>query len=213
MPLTRSAGPTSLSRYPAAPARMAGRTLSSSRKLVSAITRVPGCSAAMRRVASTPSMPGMTRSMSTTSGRSAATAATAAAPSATSPTTSTSSCRPRNVRSPWRTTAWSSAIRTRIAVTRHLQGDGRARAGARGDVEAAAERGGPLLHRGQPERAGPPGRVIGVEAHAVVVHPQGQGLVVLAQSDLEAAGAGVAQGVVQRLLGDAEDLLVDPRTD
>ena len=41
----------------------------------------------MRRVASTPSQPGMRKSMSTTSGRSRATSATASSPSAAVPTT------------------------------------------------------------------------------------------------------------------------------
>ena len=93
-------------------------------------------------------------------------------PSAASPTTSTSSCRSRNVRRPWRTTAWSSAIRTRITAPpdRHLEPH--ACAGTRGgrDLEPAPELGGALLHRGQAEPP-PAHRARGhVEAAPVVGH-------------------------------------------
>src|SRR5207247_5382220 len=53
--------------------------------------------------------------------------ATASSPSAASPTTSTSGWSSRNIRRPCRTTAWSSAIRTRIGI------------GASGDLFEAPE--------------------------------------------------------------------------
>ena len=48
--------------------------------------------------------------------------------------------------------------------------------------------------------------LVGVEADAVVGDRDAQVPVVGAQPDVDAAGAGVAQGVLQRLLGDAQDL-------
>ena len=64
-----------------------------------------------------------------------------------------SSWRSRNVRSPWRTTAWSSAT-SDADHARHLQPHRRARAG-RESIQRPAERARPLLHRrqAQPPRA------------------------------------------------------------
>jgi len=66
-----SAGLVSLMRNPLAPWRSASNTYSSSSNVVSTTTRVPSSSgsAAIRRVASMPSMPGIRTSISTTSGR------------------------------------------------------------------------------------------------------------------------------------------------
>ena len=79
-------------------------------------TRAPEPDARSRSIASTPAIRGMTRSMRTTSGSSCAAARSAASPSAASPTTAMSSWSSRNVRSPCRTTAWSSAMRTEITA-------------------------------------------------------------------------------------------------
>ncbi len=54
-------------------------------------------------VVSTPSMPGMTRSMSATSGTSSAAKRSASSPDPASPTTVMSGCVARNVRTPQRT--------------------------------------------------------------------------------------------------------------
>ena len=59
----------------------------------------------IRRVASSPSSPGIRTSISTTSGWTRSTSATASAPSAASPTTSTSSLSPRIMEKPLRTSA------------------------------------------------------------------------------------------------------------
>ncbi len=81
----------------------------------------------MRRVASIPSTCGMTRSSRTTSGAVRSTRSTASPPSTASPTTSMSSWSSRNVRRPWRTTAWSSAIATRMVTRADLEPHPRAR--------------------------------------------------------------------------------------
>jgi hypothetical protein len=62
-------------------------------------------SAAMRRVASSPSSPGIRMSISSTSGWYRAASRTASAPSAASPTTSMSSCASSSARNPARTSA------------------------------------------------------------------------------------------------------------
>src|SRR5260221_355117 len=58
----------------------------------------------LHEVAQIPSITGMSRSISTTSGRSRCESSTASAPSDASPTTANSGSRPRNMRSPSRTT-------------------------------------------------------------------------------------------------------------
>src|SRR5258706_12102641 len=85
-------------------------------KLVIVTISVSGRSALIRPIAVMPSMFGMRRSMRMTSGSSRRAMATPSLPSAASPTTSMSSWRSKKTRSPIRTTAWSSTIRTRIRV-------------------------------------------------------------------------------------------------
>ena len=76
---------------------------SSSVKLVRATTLVPGHEARICRVASTPEMPGITRSMSTTSGRSSRHSRTASSPSPACPASSMSSNMPSTTSRPLRT--------------------------------------------------------------------------------------------------------------
>ena len=72
--------------------------------------RTCGLAWRMRRVASSPPIPGMCRSISTRSGCSASARATAARPSAASPTTATSAS-PRSIAPiPRRKGSWSSAM-------------------------------------------------------------------------------------------------------
>src|SRR6266545_1395806 len=68
----------------------------------------------MWRVASTPPMPGMFRSITTTSGATSRTILSASWPAAASPTTWTPSSSSR-LRSPLRNRSWSSTIRTRTS--------------------------------------------------------------------------------------------------
>src|SRR6266576_6506482 len=188
---------------------MAGSSRSSSAKLVSTITRAAGRRRRSSRMAPTPSRRGMTRSMSTTSGLSRSACRTACSPSAASPTTSRPSWSERKVRSPSRTTSWSSTSSTRIAsAIPDLQAHGRAVAGRRADLQAAAGAPRALLHRGQAEAPRAQLGIAGVEARPVVGDLEHEPAVVAPQPHGDALGAGVAQGVVQRLLGDAQDLAV-----
>src|SRR5436190_2038286 len=88
----------------------------SSRYALSASTWTAGASRRIAAVALMPSHPGISRSIRTRSGRSSCASSTAWSPSAASPTTSRSSVRPRKPCSPRRTTAWSSAMRTRMFI-------------------------------------------------------------------------------------------------
>ena len=68
-------------------------------------TLVRGELATSRRVASTPSMPGMIRSISATSGAYSVASFTASSPLPASATTLMSPCVSRKARTPWRTSA------------------------------------------------------------------------------------------------------------
>ena len=93
------------------------------------------------------------------------------------------------MRRPWRTTAWSSAIATRITAG-SLQVDRRARARAPSAIaQRAAERLRPLLHRREPEAAGAQRGRVRIEADAVVGDGQGDGLGALVESDRARASA------------------------
>src|SRR4051794_5066388 len=209
-------GSTSFSRYPAAPAWTAGITWSSDAKLVSTTTRVSGTLARRRRIAATPPPPGITRSMSTTSGRSRSTAVTAVSPSPASPTTSIPGRDSRNVRSPCRTTGWSSARNTRMAggsATRDLHPHRRPRTGRGLDRERPAEGLRPLPHRRETETPLSDGACGRVEAHAVVPHRDGHHVVGGIDVDRDRFRPGVADGVVQRLLDDAVQLDLHRRSE
>src|SRR5690242_10342447 len=91
---------------------MASITSASSSEIVSTRTRVSGATAVMCRVASTPPISGMFRSMTTTSGAISRTERTASDPEAASPETWTP-CSSSRFRSPVRNRSWSSTIRTR----------------------------------------------------------------------------------------------------
>ena len=148
MAATKSAGVTSLSRNPLAPARSASMTCSSVSNVVSTRMRGPRASASVPascRVASTPSMTGIRISMTITSGRVRAAAAIASRPLAASPTTSMSSSPVSTMRKPVRTSSWSSTSSTRMLMARR-----RARRQAGHHAEALVRRLGderPAQHR------------------------------------------------------------------
>src|SRR5690606_17877211 len=156
--------------------------------------------ARMRRMTSTPSIPGITRSVSNTSAAVSATASTAASPSPASATTS-KPWASRKDRSPWRTTGWSSDTTTRIGPpsSRCAPGAGR------------------LVHGGEPQPPGPRAPGVGVEAPPVVADGQHDPLVgtpvVGAEPEDHPVGRGVAEGVGDRLLGDAQHLVLDVRVE
>src|SRR4051812_24362502 len=188
---------------------MAGSSRSSSAKLVSTITRLEGSRWRSSRIAPTPSRRGITRSIRITSGRSRSAARTASAPSPASPTTSMPSCSSRKVRSPSRTTAWSPTPSPRIApATPRLESHGGPRRRRGPDLEPAAQALGPLLHRGQAKALRAHLGVGGVEADAVVGDLQHEGAVGGGEAHRDPLGARVAQGVLNRLLGDPQDLAV-----
>src|SRR5215211_6828253 len=80
------------------------------------ITPVLGWVSRIFRAASRPSISGIRMSTSAMSGSSLATRSTSSWPLAASPTTSIPSAMSRYLRSPWRTSEWSSAIATRIVT-------------------------------------------------------------------------------------------------
>ena len=118
----------------ARPRWSASRIEASSAWVVSTTISVSGCAARIRRVASTPSTPGMRRSISTTSGRWRAASATASSPSVAAATGVMSGAASSSVISPSRTSAWSSTT-----ITRTAPAHGAARRGA-GPRPAAAAR-------------------------------------------------------------------------
>ncbi len=118
----------SLVRYPAAPAERPAMMESSSAKVVRTTTGSVGWRARIARVASTPSMRGMRRSMSTTSGACVAARSRASRPSPARPTTTVSANPPTMVARPSRTTRWSSAMRTLTTPLLHAPPPSRRRA-------------------------------------------------------------------------------------
>src|SRR3989440_3772756 len=200
-------------RKPKAPAASVGSTWSSSPKVESASTFTSGASSRSAFVAPMPSTPGMTTSITTTSGRSSRARSIAAAPSSASPTTSTSGSTSRKSLRPWRTTAWSSAIRTRIvSVKVDLQRHRRAGSRRRAHPERAADRLRPLAHRDQAE---PPPRLrsLRVEAGAVVLDGDDEAVADAPHLDAHVLGSRVLERVADRLLRDPEDLPLERRVD
>ena len=63
-----------------------------------------------------------------------------------------------------------------------------------------------LLHRGQAEVTGAQLRAPGIKARAVVADVEYERVLLGAQAHGDALGAGVAHGVVQRFVGDAQDV-------
>ena len=158
---SNSAGSVSFNRKPLAPARNASNTYSSRSNVVRITTRVEDSrsSPVIRRVASTPSIPGIRMSIRTTSGRSLETSSTAACPSAASPTTSMSSADRSRTANPPRTRAWSSAIATRITSSECAP-----RSGGNSSLEAVAEQLKQLERLGEvadPESSQPAQRRVG----------------------------------------------------
>src|SRR5919197_4084226 len=204
-----SSGRVSFVRKPEAPAARVGSTWSSSPKVESASTFASGASSRRAFVASMPSIPGMTTSITTTSGRSSLVRSIAAAPSSASPTTSTSGSTSRKSLRPWRTTAWSSAMRTRIIDLERYR---RSFTGCRTHPERSADRLGALAHRDQAE-VPPRLRSVRVEARAVVLDRDGEASAGTAHLDAHALGPRVLERVADRLLGDAEHLPLEPRVE
>src|SRR2546423_5722999 len=209
-----------------APASSASRMRSRSENEVSTTMRASGFCARTRPIASMPSMLGIERSMRVTSGRSARAIVTASAPSDAAPTTSMSSTVASSWVSPERTTAWSSASRTRImapperagprptcarrgavlrgrSLGRHLEAEDRAALGSRLEREGAAAVAREVLDHLQPEVA-VLGDAVFDRPAAVVGDGERDAAVVARDLDLDEPGVGVLDDVAQRLLRGAE---------
>src|SRR3990172_3859883 len=139
----------------------------------------------------------------------------ASSPSAASATTSTSSYMFSRACRPSLSTAWSSAMRTRIfriVATLLSQGNADLHVGAlarlRFDLQSPSEQGGAFLHpQDAPAGARAPGiRDAGhVEANAVILHLQSDGAVLKVQGHENVGRASVPGRIRDRLLADAKE--------
>src|SRR5439155_9293616 len=111
---SKSASTADLATYPNAPPASAALRYEGSSCMVRTSTRVCGHACRRRSRILRPPPPGMVRSSVSTSGLVAQAWHKASCPSAASPTTSMSGWGLMSIRSPARTMAWSSTIRTRI---------------------------------------------------------------------------------------------------
>src|SRR6266567_4421743 len=149
-----------------------------------------------------PFTPGMFRSISTKSGLCRSNSSTARAPSSASATTSTPGTVLRIVRSPSRTTSWSSQINTRIMLSllrsRDLERDLRPLVLFTLDDQCAADRFGSLA---QPLQA-----IAGIahrchiETASIVADRESHLPIFPSESDLDRRGVGMPSHVRQRLL-------------
>src|ERR687886_1317760 len=197
---------------------MAGKTCSSSWEEVSTTTFVRGDLVVRRRVASTPSMPGMIRSTNATSGACSVARRTASSPLPASATTAMSFCVSRNARTPCLTSAWSSTSKTVIGsfMLHHLGGcavqrtnadDARPLARRTLDFHAPTELREPFAHALQAETI--PIILRWVEPAAIVGDAQRYSVGAVDQVDLDALSIAVLGDVRQGFLGYAEERLLD----
>ena len=152
-----------------------------------------------------PLWPGMTTSMRTTSGFCSRASNTASLTSPASPTTSMSCSASSSRRRPARTTAWSSTIRTRIAVLlRHRIGTSATivvpAPSRRLDREPTVEQPDALLHADEAEPLAL--AACRAETPPVVLDHGHHDAFALASRGRSPAGAGVLDDVRQRLLHD-----------
>src|SRR3990172_9061067 len=173
--------------------------------------------------AASPSISGMEMSMTITSGVRLRASSTASRPLEASPTTSMSGSMSRRARSPERSTAWSSARRTRIFSVigalpaaaprqRSLNRDARAPAHGRLNLHRSADEGEPLLHAEQAEAGSArPHRGLHVETAAVVLDDQAQRASTPGEAGLRPGSLGVLGYVGERLLHDPVEHKLDLR--
>src|SRR5690606_26551344 len=201
-----SARGASFNRYPVAPASMAATTSRSVSYVVRTRTRAGSSRSTISRIADTPSIPGIRRSMRTTSGSSAAALSTASLPSAASPTTSKASSLANIPRKPSRTTGWSSTRSRRIGASgishhphdRQGHRDGGPSAGGGLHLEASVELFDACLHRPQPVAAVL--RCVRREPPTVVADVDGDDVPDVREGDPHPGSLGVLGDVGERLL-------------
>src|SRR3989475_5603215 len=138
-----------LATYPDPPAASTARRYEGSSCMVRTSTRVCGHACRRRSRILRPPPPGMVRSSVSTSELVAQAWHKASCPSAASPTTSMSGWGLMSIRSPARTMAWSSTIRTRIFVMvllpeGYAHVDRGSASGARLERDGAVQKGGPF---------------------------------------------------------------------
>src|ERR1700749_165767 len=170
----------------------------------------------------------METSSTATSGSIFWTNSTAARPSGASPTHSMSACDSTSARKPSRTSAWSSAKKTRsllIAFLLRLRAVGRVEPDGDAHEDGRAASGRALdLDRAVDERRalGPPDEAhaahfsvgfdsLGVKAAAVVLHDEHDVAVAAFEQHVDARGRRVLGDVVQSLLRDAVQRRLDQR--
>src|SRR5439155_17204576 len=177
---SKSASTADLATYPNAPPASAARRYEGSSCMVRTSTRV--CGHACRRPSRVlrPPPPGMVRSSVSTSGLTSRTWHKASCPSAASATTSMSGWGLMSIRSPARTMAWSSTIRTRIFVMvllpeGYAHVDRGSASGPRLERDGAVQKGGPFADAEQTQTFACATRLeqsIVVEPPSVVFHRQ-----------------------------------------
>src|SRR6266498_3139280 len=150
--------------------------------------------------------PGIERSIRTTSGCSSRAFCTSSTPSPASPATAMSRWTSSSMRSPVRSTAWSSAIRTLIGVMGQCGGNARAdhrpMSSPRLDLHGSAQQRDALLHPVQAESrrfAQSGGRI---KSDAVILDRDLDHSVLVFQHDANPSRLGVPGHVRQRLLQD-----------
>src|SRR4029079_5888436 len=178
--------------------------------MLSIRTAVFGAPCRMRRVATSPDVPGIAQSITTTCGVSLSASLTVSSPSLDSPTTSISASSSSRRRNPRRTRVWSSTRRTVILFAmyvpvpgRYLHANERASHRRRQELDCAAEHLGALAHRDDAEA--PPG-CVRTGAFAVILDVELDHAILRAQSHPCLPGPRVPRHVVECLLHHAIDM-------
>src|SRR6266849_2256252 len=208
---SKSASTADLATYPDAPAASAARRYEGSSCMVRTSTRVCGHACRRRSRVLRPPPPGMVRSSVSTSGLASRAWRKASYPSAASPTTSMSGWGLMSIRSPARTMAWSSTIRTRIfAMVLLLEGDVHVDRGSasrpRLERDGAVQKRDPFADVEQAQTNACARRLeqgIAVEPTSVVFHREMDARRVAPDHETDRLGRRVLQDIRERLLGDA----------
>src|SRR5208282_3663995 len=200
-----------LATYPNPPAASTARRYEGSSCMVRTRTRV--CGHACRRPSRVlrPPPPGMVRSSVSTSGLASRAWRKASCPSATSPTTSMSGWGLMSIRSPARTMAWSSTIRTRIfAMVLLPEGNAHVDRGSaprpRLERDGAVQKGGPFADVEQAQTFAGSRHLeqsIVVEPSSVVFHCQMHARRLAPDHEADGLRRRVLQDIRECLLGDA----------
>src|SRR5450759_990182 len=201
---------------------MASKTWSSASDTVSMMTLTAGSCSRMRRVASTPSITGISTSITTRSGTSACAFSTASRPFSASPTTTMSSRSATSEAIAPRKRGWSSTSRMRIGSfsgifhlyvgwpwmrsLRDTCNDTRSAPRGGVDGKATVQEDHPFTHGEEPEPVAVGQRGARVEAVPVVLDDEGRRRGGLGDADDRRRRTRVLADVRQRLLDDPDHL-------